>query len=581
MSDLIISTVKGTLLSTEPVPVIVQSESEGSVYELHRNVLDHSMWKGVEDLPVVVVSIAGVFRSGKSFLFDYFIRYLEHLEGNRASKGWMGKALNPLKGFPWKYGRNKVTSGILLWGKIFKIDTPRWGTVALVLMDTEGTDDNMSSLASNSTLFSLALLLSSTMIYNVVRSLNRSVLENLQFFVSCAHMLKRAQHCKEDEKSYALEHLLFLVRDWEFVDEIPYGFDKAGDFIAQWLTPDHSAPDSLNNTRNEITRCIKDISSFLMPHPGHQIKELTFNGGTHGLREDFKTQLDNLVSVLLSPENLVPKMLNGRPVTCDDFKGLLLTYSSLCKRGKLPDVQTVTDQAAFVHNQKVLKNIDQEYELAITDEVEEILKAPDAVDKIGVLNRAHDRLKREALSKLGNAPVMGNRMNELQEQLSQMIDVFYAKCKKPIVFLAKEPKMMRKQRAAESQFKEHKKKMEDFHRQTGDTEEDSDEEALYWKQAINKMEDFHRQTGDTEEHSEEGALYWKQAFNKGSDFCTNAKRDVIARHMKQQGVLLEKEDKKKYACALATTNIFRKILTAVCKRVAPALLSMLLPAIAF
>ncbi|XP_064462838.1 uncharacterized protein LOC135373681 [Ornithodoros turicata] len=91
------------------------------------------MWNGVENLPVVVVSIAGVFRCGKSFLLGYFIRYLEHLEGHRSSEGWMDDATTPLTGFSWRKGRKRITTGIQLWGKIFKIDTPRWGRVAVVL----------------------------------------------------------------------------------------------------------------------------------------------------------------------------------------------------------------------------------------------------------------------------------------------------------------------------------------------------------------------------------------------------------------------------------------------------------------
>ncbi|XP_064462831.1 atlastin-2-like [Ornithodoros turicata] len=239
------------------------------------------------------------------------------------------------------------------------------------------------------------------------------------FFVSCASVLKGAQDCKDAQKMFALDTLLFLARDWENAQEIPYGLDMEGDFHGEWLTPNHSTLTSLKSIQRGIKECTKSIFSFLMPHPGDQIKQPNYDGRLQGLCEEFKQCLDSLASLLFSPERLTPKMLNGRPVTCNDFKGLLLTYSSVCKHGTLPEVQTVTDQAAYVHNQKVLKNIDHEYESAMADGLQLLLEKQGKEDKTVALEKEHNRLKQEALSKLGNTPVMGDKMSDLQKQLSQ------------------------------------------------------------------------------------------------------------------------------------------------------------------
>ena len=47
----------------------------------HLDVLKDIM-KGTEDLPALVVSITGVFRSGKSFLLNLMLTYLSHLSEN-------------------------------------------------------------------------------------------------------------------------------------------------------------------------------------------------------------------------------------------------------------------------------------------------------------------------------------------------------------------------------------------------------------------------------------------------------------------------------------------------------------------
>ena len=43
--------------------------------------------KGCEDIPVLVASVTGVFRSGKSFLLNLMVTYLEHHKQSVSSQG--------------------------------------------------------------------------------------------------------------------------------------------------------------------------------------------------------------------------------------------------------------------------------------------------------------------------------------------------------------------------------------------------------------------------------------------------------------------------------------------------------------
>lgn len=59
----------------EPVQ-IVNSNDEHS-FELNEEALAKVLLQDeIKDLPVAVVSIAGAFRKGKSFMLDFFLRYL-------------------------------------------------------------------------------------------------------------------------------------------------------------------------------------------------------------------------------------------------------------------------------------------------------------------------------------------------------------------------------------------------------------------------------------------------------------------------------------------------------------------------
>ena len=69
---------------------------------------------------VCVVSVAGAFRKGKSFLLDFFLRYL----GRNGREDWMGAEDEPLTGFHWKGGSERDTTGILMWSEPFVLKRP-------------------------------------------------------------------------------------------------------------------------------------------------------------------------------------------------------------------------------------------------------------------------------------------------------------------------------------------------------------------------------------------------------------------------------------------------------------------------
>jgi atlastin len=64
---------------------------------------------------VCVVSVAGAFRKGKSFLLDFYLRYLTR----NGREDWMGGDDEPLTGFHWKGGSERDTTGILMWSEPF------------------------------------------------------------------------------------------------------------------------------------------------------------------------------------------------------------------------------------------------------------------------------------------------------------------------------------------------------------------------------------------------------------------------------------------------------------------------------
>jgi atlastin len=110
--------------------------------------------------------VAGEFRKGKSFILNFFLRYLTHyFGGNNSSMDWLDPDFPLASRFSVKRGSSTHTKGILLWSKPFLVRNPQTGEeIALLLMDTQGSYDDESSLQENAIIFSLSTMLSSTLV---------------------------------------------------------------------------------------------------------------------------------------------------------------------------------------------------------------------------------------------------------------------------------------------------------------------------------------------------------------------------------------------------------------------------------
>ena len=72
--------VDGNLMGARPVPVVVANEEHN--FDLDEKALEDILLnEAVRDKKVAVVSVAGAFRKGKSFLLDFFLRYLDRQVG--------------------------------------------------------------------------------------------------------------------------------------------------------------------------------------------------------------------------------------------------------------------------------------------------------------------------------------------------------------------------------------------------------------------------------------------------------------------------------------------------------------------
>lgn len=81
----------------------------------------------VRGLPVVWISINGIKRSGKSFVLNIFLNYLQSLKSTSAATAWsIESAYNSITagnfiGFDWAGGAERNTIGMWIWSEAFVI----------------------------------------------------------------------------------------------------------------------------------------------------------------------------------------------------------------------------------------------------------------------------------------------------------------------------------------------------------------------------------------------------------------------------------------------------------------------------
>lgn len=102
----------------EPVQILLEKDN---TFELDEDPLKRILLaERVKDKPVVVVSVAGASRMGKSFLLNFFVRYMRSSDKNN----WLGDPSVPLTGFSWSGGSDGNTRGIWIWDEVFLVMRP-------------------------------------------------------------------------------------------------------------------------------------------------------------------------------------------------------------------------------------------------------------------------------------------------------------------------------------------------------------------------------------------------------------------------------------------------------------------------
>ena len=84
-----------------PVQIVkIDQQSETHNFTLDEEALNEILNKdNIRDKPICIISVAGAFRKGKSFLLNFMLRYLE----SQGSEKWLAEQDKDFSGFHWRY----------------------------------------------------------------------------------------------------------------------------------------------------------------------------------------------------------------------------------------------------------------------------------------------------------------------------------------------------------------------------------------------------------------------------------------------------------------------------------------------
>ncbi|XP_017314325.1 atlastin-2 isoform X3 [Ictalurus punctatus] len=398
-----------------PVQIVVADEDEHQ-FSLDEQALERILLQEhIRDLNVVVVSVAGAFRKGKSFLLDFMLRYMYQ----QKSSTWLGGNDEPLTGFTWRGGCERETTGILAWSEVFVVEKPDRTKVAVLLIDTQGAFDSQSTIKDCATLFALSTMTSSVQVYNLSQNVQEDDLQHLQLFTEYGRLAMEEIYLKP------FQSLMFLIRDWSYPYEHAYGLEGGNTFLEKRMQVKQTQHEELQNVRKHIHSCFSNISCFLLPHPGLKVATNPhFDGRLRDIDPDFKKELVSLIPLLLAPENLVEKEISGSKVTCRDLVQYFKAYMKIYQGEELPHPKSMLQATAEANNLAAVAGAKDTY----IKSMEQVCGGDKPYIAPADLERSHEELKQNSIKQFCTIKKMGGEefCRRYQEQLEAEMDEAYA-----------------------------------------------------------------------------------------------------------------------------------------------------------
>ena len=281
--------------------------------------------------PVAVVAIAGIYRSGKSFLLNC----LAQTDREDAV---------PL--FEVGPTINACTRGLWVWPTAMTVPQPDGTSLRVLFVDSEGLGAVGGTQQHDLQVFSLALLVSSLFAYNSVGAIDESSISQLSFVTQLSKHIrvKSAGAGDPGELDKFFPDFVWILRDFtlNLVDE--YGNPiTEHEYLENALMEEPGFSEEVfekNRVRELVTAFFKRRDCCALMRPAEEEEDLNALQTAAGpkVRPGFVQQVDALRTKMLGMLN--PKTVNGKIMT-GPMLGTMI--SALVASINAGDTMTITD----------------------------------------------------------------------------------------------------------------------------------------------------------------------------------------------------------------------------------------------
>lgn len=352
--------------------------------------------------PVVVVAIVGLYRTGKSYL--------------------MNRLAGQNHGFSLGSTVQSQTKGIWMWC----VPHPKKPDHALVLLDTEGLGDvEKGDNQNDSWIFALAILLSSTFVYNSMGTINQQAMDQLHYVTELTDRIRAKSSPDTNEVEDSSDFVSFFpdfvwtLRDFSLDLEVDGQAISADQYLENSLKLKHGTGEKIKNF-NLPRLCIRMFfpkkKCFIFDRPTHR-KKLGQLETMHDdeLDPEFVRQVAEFCSYIFS--NSKTKTLSGGiRIDGPRLENLVLTYVNAISSGDLPCMENAVLALAEIENSAAVRKAIAHYEQQMSQKVQ---LPTETLQELLDLHRASEREAIEVFIKNSFKDVDHSFQKELAAQLEK------------------------------------------------------------------------------------------------------------------------------------------------------------------
>ena len=273
--------------------------------------------------PIGVISVAGMYRTGKSYLLNRMLL-------NRSGGFSVGPSINP------------CTKGLWMWSKTIPAHTPQGKPLNVLIIDTEGIGATDEDHNHDNKIMTLAILLSSYFIFNSMGTIDESSIQSLSFIVNITKNIQQKNGSKDFAKY--LPAFMWVIRDFSLQLKNREGNPiTSKEYLEYSLELQQGTSEFIVN-KNQIRKMVKeyfpnrDCVTLVRPLLEEGNLQKLERTPASKLRKEFIEQVNYLRKTVLNSIN--PKKLNGQELNGEMFIDLIKSYVKMINEGAVPVIQT-------------------------------------------------------------------------------------------------------------------------------------------------------------------------------------------------------------------------------------------------